>query len=125
MNMALVLISHDLGLIAESCQRVIVLYAGRIVEEAPVAALVDEALHPYSRGLIGALPPLVGTRGKLQAIPGVVPDARFMPPGCAFAPRCFERQTICRDGVPALTNWPGDRRVACFARPQAGGSDRD
>ncbi len=77
-GMALVLISHDLGVIAETCERVAVMYAGRIVEEAPVAPLFGEALHPYTRGLVGALPPLDGPRRRLTSIPGTVP--RSAPP---------------------------------------------
>src|SRR5262249_10330532 len=100
MNMALVLISHDLGVIAEACERVAVMYAGRIVEEAPIARIFDAPAHPYPQGLLGALPPIEGERRPLAAIPGQVPDPRAMPPGCAFAPRCAQRLDACGAAVP-------------------------
>ncbi|MBK1661617.1 ABC transporter ATP-binding protein, partial [Paracraurococcus ruber] len=82
-GMALVLISHDLGVVADTCDRVAVMYAGRVVEEAPAARLFEAAAHPYTQGLLGALPPIEGPRRPLAAIPGGVPDPGAMPPGCA------------------------------------------
>ncbi len=114
MNMALVLISHDLGVIAETCDRVAVMYAGRIVEEAPVEALFAAPRHPYSRGLLGSLPPLAGPRRKLISIPGVVPDPKALPAGCAFAPRCDIATDSCRLGTPPLASRETGRRVACL-----------
>ena len=102
-GMALVLISHDLGVIAETCDRISVMYAGRIVEEASTEALFDAALHPYSRGLLGALPRTEGPRQRLTSIPGMVADPSALPAGCSFAPRCSERVAACNAAEPALT----------------------
>jgi peptide/nickel transport system ATP-binding protein len=113
-GMALVLISHDLGVIAETCERVAVMYAGRIVEEAPVAPLFGEALHPYTRGLVGSLPPLDGPRRRLTSIPGTVPDPRHLPAGCAFAPRCPVASGGCRETDPRLAAVGEAHRVACL-----------
>ncbi|CAL75469.1 Putative oligopeptide ABC transporter (ATP binding protein) [Bradyrhizobium sp. ORS 278] len=116
-NMAMVLISHDLGVVAENCDRVCVMYAGRIVERAPATRLFDDPWHPYAQGLIGALPPLDGARKRLQAIPGTVPDPRALPSGCAFAPRCAHVADGCHASVPPLAPIELDRAVACL-RPQ-------
>ncbi len=113
-NMALVLITHDLGVVAENCERVAVMYAGRIVEEAPVAQLFDEPAHPYTQGLLDALPPLYGDRAPLAAIPGSVPEPGAMPPGCAFAPRCPRARTVCTFQVPSLTRLHHAHRSACL-----------
>ncbi len=113
MGMALVLISHDLGVIAETCDRVAVMYAGRIVEEAPASALFAAPHHPYARGLLHSLPPLGGERRKLVSIPGVVPDPRALPHGCAFAPRCPQVSEACLSAPPALRGVGDARRLAC------------
>jgi peptide/nickel transport system ATP-binding protein len=112
-GMALVLISHDLGVVAETCDRVAVMYAGRIVEEAPVEALFAAPRHPYTRGLLGALPPIDGPRQPLASIPGGVPEPWAMPPGCAFAPRCPSHVQACDAAVPALLGRDG-RANACL-----------
>jgi peptide/nickel transport system ATP-binding protein len=114
MGMAMVLISHDLGVVAENCDRVAVMYAGRIVEEAPAHQLFADPVHPYAQGLIGALPPLDGPRRRLAAIPGTVPDPARMPGGCAFAPRCALATEPCGLAVPALAPIAEDRAVACI-----------
>jgi peptide/nickel transport system ATP-binding protein len=113
-GMALVLISHDLGVVAEACERVAVMYAGRIVEEAPVARLFDAAAHPYTQGLLGALPPIDGPRRRLAAIPGGVPEPWAMPPGCAFAPRCPHRAAACDAGLPDAMSLSDGHRAACI-----------
>jgi len=113
-EMALVLISHDLGVVAESCDRVAVMYAGRIVEQAPADDLFDAPLHPYTEGLVGALPPIEGARRRLTAIPGTVPDPKAMPPGCAFAPRCPAVRAACRAAPPPLRAVGGGRSLACI-----------
>ena len=113
-GMAMVLISHDLGVVADMCDRVCVMYAGRIVEEAPAAALFERPSHPYSTGLLGALPPLTGPRRPLLAIPGRVPEPWAMPPGCAFAPRCARSVEPCAAGVPPLARVAPDHRAACI-----------
>jgi peptide/nickel transport system ATP-binding protein len=114
MSMAMVLISHDLGVVAENCDRVAVMYAGRIVEQAPANQLFADPVHPYAQGLIGALPPLDGPRRRLTAIPGTVPDPAHMPEGCAFAPRCALAAEPCRLAVPTLAAIADDRAVACI-----------
>nr|WP_245216887.1 ABC transporter ATP-binding protein [Neoroseomonas nitratireducens] len=113
-GMALVLISHDLGVVAEACERVAVMYAGRIVEEAPIARLFDTAAHPYTQGLLGALPPIDGPRRRLAAIPGGVPEPWAMPPGCAFAPRCPHRAAACDARIPDASALVEGHRAACI-----------
>ncbi|WP_454647549.1 ABC transporter ATP-binding protein [Bradyrhizobium liaoningense] len=114
LGMAMVLISHDLGVVAENCDRVAVMYAGRIVEQAPSNQLFADPLHPYAQGLIGALPPLDGPRRRLIAIPGTVPDPAHMPDGCAFAPRCTLAAEPCGLAAPSLAPIADDRSVACI-----------
>ncbi|QOZ69362.1 ABC transporter ATP-binding protein [Bradyrhizobium arachidis] len=114
MGMAMVLISHDLGVVAENCDRVAVMYAGRIVEHAPSNQLFADPVHPYAQGLIGALPPLDGPRRRLTAIPGTVPDPAHMPDGCAFAPRCALAAEACGLAAPTLAPIAEDRAVACI-----------
>ncbi|QAU47043.1 ABC transporter ATP-binding protein [Bradyrhizobium guangzhouense] len=114
MGMAMVLISHDLGVVAENCDHVAVMYAGRIVEQAPAHQLFADPVHPYAQGLIGALPPLDGPRRRLTAIPGTVPDPAHMPGGCAFAPRCALAAEPCGAVVPSLAPIADDRTVACI-----------
>ncbi len=118
-GMAMVLISHDLGVVAENCDRVAVMYAGRIVEQAPAAHLFSDPWHPYAQGLIGALPPLDGPRRRLTAIPGTVPDPSNMPSGCAFAPRCGLAQQPCQVAAPSLAPLGEDRAVACVRAEEA------
>jgi peptide/nickel transport system ATP-binding protein len=117
MGMALVLISHDLGVVAETCDRVAVMYAGRIVEEAPARSLFDNPCHPYTRGLLSSLPPLDGARRRLASIPGVVPDPRSLPAGCAFAPRCQHAGAACVAAVPRLREREDGGRLACVHHP--------
>ena len=101
-QLSLLLITHDLGVVAEMADRVAVMYAGRIVEEAPVRELFRDPRHPYTRGLLGSMPG--GARGsRLQAIQGTVPPLGKLPPGCAFAPRCPHRFEPCDTAVPGLT----------------------
>ena len=99
-GMALVLVSHDLGVVAETCERVCVMYAGRIVEETRAETLFAQPAHPYAQGLLSALPPMHGPRRKLAAIPGGVPEPWAMPPGCAFAPRCPRADSKCQTRPP-------------------------
>ncbi len=113
-GMALVLISHDLGVIAETCDRVAVMYAGRIVEQAPADVLFGDPLHPYTLGLLGSLPPIDGARTRLRSIPGTVPDPAALPPGCAFAPRCTEARSACLVSAPALMQRGRDHALACL-----------
>ncbi len=117
---AIMLITHDLGVVAEMASRIVVLYAGRTVEEGPTAAIFAAPLHPYTQGLLGAVPrlgaaneALNGTRLRLAEIPGQVPDLRRKITGCAFAPRCGRVSEICRRAAPALRRHAAGRAVAC------------
>jgi peptide/nickel transport system ATP-binding protein len=115
---AMILITHDLGVVAEMAQRVVVMYAGRKVEEAPVREIFARPLHPYTRGLIGAVPMLgsslrEGGRGKLAEIPGLVPSLRRPIIGCAFAGRCALATDLCRTVAPAIEQKAPAHTVAC------------
>ena len=125
-GMAVLLITHDLGVVADFADRVLVMYAGRVVETAPAARLFAEPLHPYAEGLLASIPRLEGAIDRLNAIPGVVPPSHAMPPGCRFAPRCRYAKTVCGDAVPQLQPVEPEREAACirhsgyqFAGPQA------
>ncbi|WP_419899411.1 ABC transporter ATP-binding protein [Roseomonas sp. USHLN139] len=113
-GMALVLVSHDLGVVAETCERVCVMYAGRIVEENLASRLFAAPSHPYAEGLLAALPPMDGPRRPLLAIPGTVPEPWAMPPGCAFAPRCPRATASCSAAMPCLEALAPQHRAACF-----------
>ncbi|MFN6953970.1 MAG: ABC transporter ATP-binding protein [Acetobacteraceae bacterium] len=113
-GMALVLISHDLGVVSETCERVAVMYAGRVVEEAPTERLFADPRHPYTQGLLGALPPISGPRRRLAAIPGGVPEPWAMPPGCAFAPRCPAHRPECDRASPESLGIAPGHRAACL-----------
>ena len=112
--MALVLISHDLGVVAENTDRVCVMYAGRIVEDAPIDTIFEAPAHPYTAGLLAALPDLEGPRRRLLAIPGVVPEPWNLPPGCSFAPRCPEFERACEASVPPAIELVRGHRAACI-----------
>ncbi|MCP4739305.1 MAG: ABC transporter ATP-binding protein, partial [Bosea sp.] len=113
-GMGLVLISHDIGVVADLCERVAVMYAGRVVETAATQDLLGRPRHPYTRGLLSALPSLDGPRRQLTPIAGTVPAPDRMPPGCAFAPRCSLAIDECRTQVPALTLAAQGQRTACL-----------
>ena len=115
---AIMLITHDLGVVAETADRVIVMYAGRIVEEATVAALFADPQHPYTLGLLGSIPRL-GSDGDeaLTAIEGVVPNPFALPAGCRFGPRCPLARDRCHTEQPALQEIAPGHRVACFRAP--------
>ncbi|WP_411431298.1 ABC transporter ATP-binding protein [Sinorhizobium meliloti] len=114
-NMALVLISHDLGMVAEMTERVMVMYCGRVVEDSPTSDLFDTPAHPYTRGLIDAIPSIDGPVQRMLAIPGSVPSPDRLPPGCAFAPRCTVAGPECQRAVPAMIGAGTDERhrAAC------------
>jgi len=111
-GMTLLLITHDLGVVAEQADRVLVMYAGRLVEAAPTAELFAAPLHPYTAGLLDSIPDLDRRRDELPAIEGTVPSPLAMPPGCAFAPRCRFAEPACDTGPPPLRDF-GARRTAC------------
>lgn len=124
LGMAILLITHDLAVVSETARRVVVMYAGRIIEEAEVRSLFARPLHPYTRGLLAAHPDLtrrkpVGPRRRLAEIPGTVPllDGRIS--GCAFAPRCALAQDHCRSHPPPLTLYSAEHRVACWRAGEA------
>jgi oligopeptide/dipeptide ABC transporter ATP-binding protein len=118
-GMAMIFITHDLGVVAETADRVVVMYAGRKVEEAVVDDLFEAPLHPYPAGLIGATPtPGAARAERLADIPGMVPPLNELPEGCAFAARCPRVMKRCRDEKPALTEPRPGRLVACFAAEQ-------
>lgn len=122
-GMATVFISHDLGAVSQVCERVCVMYAGRIVEQGSIEQLFSEPRHPYTRGLFDAIPRIDGPRNRLIPIPGTVPNPKHLSAGCAFAPRCARATDGCTDQRPMLEPMEDGRRLACFspvpaARPQ-------
>jgi oligopeptide transport system ATP-binding protein len=125
MKMAIMLITHDLGVIAEMADRVAVMYAGKIVEEADVVSLFRHPLHPYTEGLLKSVPRLDGDGGRLHSIEGTVPDPLNMPSGCRFNPRCPAAGDKCYQQEPALVAVRGKRKLACWrqAEVKKGGDD--
>ena len=116
LGMAVMLITHAMGVVAETAQRVVVMYAGKVVEEAPVRQLFGRPRHPYTRGLIRSMPRIdrAATRKtRLEAIAGVVPNLLDPPPGCRFAPRCRFAAAVCREAAPPLREIEAGHRVAC------------
>jgi peptide/nickel transport system ATP-binding protein len=125
---AVILITHDLGVVAETAERVIVMYAGRKVEEGAVGRLFASPLHPYTRGLINSIPRLALMRresapavGRLQEIPGMVPALSNLPPGCTFAPRCSLASDACRREYPPYEEKLPDQFAACWHTSPAHG----
>ncbi|NLN16794.1 MAG: ABC transporter ATP-binding protein [Firmicutes bacterium] len=111
---AILLITHDLGVVAETVEEVAVMYLGRIVEQAEVNELFANPRHPYTIGLLGSIPKLHEDRERLQVIEGLVPDPLHMPGGCRFHPRCPFVEAICREEEPPTTRLPGDHLVQCW-----------
>jgi len=117
LGMAVMLITHDMGVIAETAQRVMVMYAAKVVEEAPVKELFKEPLHPYTQGLLRSIPriDLAATKKqRLEAIPGVVPSLIDVPPGCRFTPRCPFAKAVCSEKDPVLKEVKPGHKVACW-----------
>jgi len=112
-NMSIMMITHNLGVIAEMADRVIVMYCGRIVEEAPVRAVFHNPLHPYTRQLLDSVPRLGTEQARLQEIPGIVPSLYDLPPGCDFHPRCAEATEACKLKRPELREMERNHFVAC------------
>jgi peptide/nickel transport system ATP-binding protein len=113
LGIALVLITHDLGVVARMADRVLVMYAGRTIEEADAATLFAHPRHPYTIGLFGSMPGQGRRKSRLKEIPGMVPALHERPAGCAFAPRCGLVQPACRAWVPTLVGADGAHAVAC------------
>ena len=115
LGMAVMLITHAMGVVAETAQRVIVMYAGKVVEEAPVAELFSRPRHPYTRGLIRSIPRIdrAGRKERLAAIAGTVPSLLEPPPGCRFASRCEFAMPVCIGKTPPLRKIATDHEVAC------------
>jgi len=111
-DVALMLITHDLGVVSQVTQRTIVMYAGRVVEEGPTRRIVENARHPYTHGLIDALPERTAPGMRLNQIPGVMPSLAAIPTGCSFNPRCEHVMDICRSEQPGYVT-DGEFRVAC------------
>ena len=118
MGTSVILITHDLGVVAEMAERVAVMYAGEIVEQADVNSLFEQPLHPYTQGLIGSIPILGQIKEHLDVIPGSVPNLINLPPGCRFAPRCAAREKfglkICTNIKPELTEVTAGHKVRCW-----------
>ena len=115
-GMAIMLITHAMGVVAEQAQRVVVMYAGKVVEEAPVEELFAKPLHPYTQGLIRSIPRMDGPkseRKRLEQIPGTVPNLLYPPPGCRFAARCGFATPRCTEAEPPLRDMGAGHKVAC------------
>jgi peptide/nickel transport system ATP-binding protein len=123
---AIVLITHDLGVVAEVAERVVVMYAGRKVEEAPVGPLFRSPKHPYTQGLLGSMPKLgsslTGEETRLAEIPGLVPSLKTKLEGCVFASRCPYVTDLCRQVAPALEEKAPGHVAACHYAPREGGA---
>ena len=119
LGLSLILITHDLSVIAETCDRVMIMYAGRVAEEGPVGEVFSHPRHPYTQKLLAAFPNIHADRRTLEVIPGSPPDLRDPPPGCRFAPRCSFAMDVCSLEVPAEATLDGVR-VACHLYPVDG-----
>ena len=114
LGMGVILITHDLGVVAESCDRVAVMYAGKKVEEANVNDLFDQPLHPYTKALMSSMPSMNKHAKRLTEIPGMVPSPKELGKGCAFSARCSHSSSKCQQETPQLTDMGSDHVVACF-----------
>jgi peptide/nickel transport system ATP-binding protein len=113
LNLSMIMISHDLSIIAETCQKAAVMYGGKIVEYADINSVFKEPLHPYTQGLMGAFPGIKAQKTRLVSIPGSPPDLLFPPPACRFHPRCQYAMDICRSQEPGLVDIGNKHYVAC------------
>ena len=124
LGLSLILITHDLSVIAETCDRVMVMYAGRVAEEGPVRTVFSAPRHPYTQMLLAAIPNLESDRRLLGTIPGSPPDLRTPPPGCRFHPRCPMAMDVCHEIVPEEVRHADGVRVACHLYPPGGDGTR-
>jgi peptide/nickel transport system ATP-binding protein/oligopeptide transport system ATP-binding protein len=113
-GMAMIVITHNMGVVAETADRVLVMYAGRIVEQAPVARLFDRPLHPYTRGLLECVPSLAQDEERLIAIPGTLPEPSRRPSGCRFRARCRYTVPACAETIPPLARHAPEHDAACI-----------
>jgi oligopeptide/dipeptide ABC transporter ATP-binding protein len=113
-GMAIMMITHNMGVIAETADRVLVMYAGRMVEQAPAGRLFDHPLHPYTRGLLSCVPTLDQDQNRLVAIPGSLPEPSRRPGGCRFSVRCVHAVAACGEAIPALETFEPDHAAACI-----------
>jgi peptide/nickel transport system ATP-binding protein len=113
-GMALLLVSHDLGVIAQNCDRVVVMYAGRVIEDGPVADVFENPLHPYTKGLLSSLPSLDGVWRRLPSLRGTVPTIDSMPKGCRFNPRCDLASEVCFTSKPELLEITKKHYASCW-----------
>ena len=111
---SLLMITHNLGIISELCEKVAVMYAGRIIEYGTVKEVFSSPMHPYTRGLLGALPKLTGPRERLTSIPGTVANAQHLPDGCRFHPRCEHCMAQCQNAQPEMVKVTENHYVECF-----------
>ena len=117
LGLSLILITHDLSVIAETCDRTLVMYAGKVAEEGPVKRIFTAPRHPYTAKLLGSFPNIQADRRKLETIPGTPPDLRDPPSGCRFHPRCPVAMAVCKEVVPPEVLFPDGVRVACHLHP--------
>ncbi len=113
-RMGIILISHDLRVVSAFTERVLIMYLGQVMEEAPASAIFEDPRHPYTEGLLASVPPVDRDVERLKAIEGIVPPAFARPPGCLFEPRCGDARPPCATGRPPLVDLGGDRRAACI-----------
>ena len=114
LGMSVLLITHDLGLVAQYAEKAIVMYCGKVMEESPVNALFEAPLHPYTVGLMNCIPRIDVSKDELFSIPGYVPNISDYPPGCRFHDRCSKSKGICREKMPDLIQINEDRTVRCW-----------
>ncbi|MPM87375.1 Dipeptide transport ATP-binding protein DppD [bioreactor metagenome] len=119
-NSSIMLITHNMGVVAETCERIIVMYAGKIVEEGDVHSIFKEPKHPYTKGLLASIPSIKYKQDKLDSIPGLVPNPLNMPKGCRFEPRCKYALPKCKENQPDMTVSGEERRVSCFLYEEGG-----
>ncbi|MGJ7911699.1 ABC transporter ATP-binding protein [Neobacillus sp. LXY-1] len=113
-NLSIIMITHDLGVVKEMCEKVVVMYTGQIVEKSPTELVFTDPLHPYTQGLLNAIPKISNKVDRLEAIEGTVPDALNMPSGCSFHPRCKYATEKCKLEAPPLFKQEDGREVRCF-----------
>jgi len=119
LGLSMILITHDLSVLAETCDRVLVMYAGKVAEEGPVKRVFTAPRHPYTRKLVGSFPNINADRRTLEVIQGQPPDLLTPPPGCRFAPRCEFVMPVCREVVPPEVRFSDGVRVACHLFPKS------